>query len=110
MVPVRPRHSPPRPATATKLMHTLVMRVSGLLDEPARLSALLAEVKGFVRTDAGLDLGTMYAIARNMAKIVPGSVTFSTVPTRPHPDDPNRLVWDRAAAERLFAGIRRDAG
>lgn len=93
-----------------KFMHTLVMKASGLLDEPARLSAFLSEAKGFVRTDAGLDLGTMYAIARSMAKIKPGSVTFSTVPTRPHPDDPNRLVWDRPAAERLFAGIRKDAG
>ncbi len=93
-----------------RLMHTLVMRVRGLLGEPARLSALLAEVRKSVRTDAGLDLGTMYAIARSMAKLKPGSVTFSTVPTRPHPDDPNRLMWDRSAAELLFAGIRRDAG
>lgn len=93
-----------------RFMNTMVRRASGLLDEPARLSAFLSEAKRFVRTDAGLDLGTMYAIARSMAKIGPGSVTFSTVPTRPHPDDPNRLAWDQPAAERLFTGLRRDAG
>ncbi|MGS2644906.1 LCP family glycopolymer transferase [Streptosporangium sp. G12] len=93
-----------------RFMNALVMKASGLLDEPTTLSALLAEVKKSIRTDAGLDLGTMYAIARGMAKFEPGSVTFSTVPTRPHPEDPNRLAWDGAAAERLFAGIRRDAG
>ncbi|MFF3441543.1 LCP family protein [Streptosporangium sp. NPDC002721] len=93
-----------------RFMNMMIMRVNGHLDNPATLSAFLAEVKKSVRTDAGLDLGTMYAIARDMAKFVPGSVTFSTVPTRPHPEDPNRLAWDRAAAERLFAGIRKDTG
>ncbi|WP_440086664.1 LCP family glycopolymer transferase [Streptosporangium sp. LJ11] len=93
-----------------RFMNALVMKASGLLDEPTTLSAFLAEVKKSIRTDAGLDLGTMYAIARGMAKFEPGSVTFSTVPTRPHPEDPNRLAWDGATAERLFAGIRRDAG
>lgn len=92
-----------------RLMNTMVMMASSRLGEPERLSAFLAEVKKSVRTDAGLDLGTMYAIARGMAKFVPGSVTFSTVPTRPHPADPNRLAWHQPAAERLFAGIRDDA-
>ncbi|WP_440071284.1 LCP family protein [Streptosporangium sp. OZ121] len=91
-------------------MNRLLMRVNNHMNNPATLLALITEVKKSVRTDAGFDLGAMYAIARGMAKFAPGSVTFSTVPTRPHPEDPNRLAWDGAAAERLFAGIRKDGG
>ncbi|WP_329087401.1 LCP family protein [Streptosporangium sp. NBC_01469] len=91
-------------------MNMLVMRVRGLMGEPAALFAFLTEVKKSVRTDAGLDLRTMYAIASGMAELKPGSVTFSTVPTRPHPDDRNRLAWNQPAAERLFAALRDDAG
>ncbi|MEU8797403.1 LCP family protein [Spirillospora sp. NPDC048819] len=73
---------------------------------PVRFARFLAAAAGSVRTEPRLDIGTLEALASSFAKTGPGDVEFSTVPVHPAPADPNRLAWDRAAAERLFAPFR----
>ncbi|MFI0419005.1 LCP family protein [Spongiactinospora sp. 9N601] len=73
---------------------------------PAELLGLLDTLKQSVTTDSGLDTRTLAAIAGTLAGTDPGSIRFVTVPTMPHPGDPNRLAWREKAAEQLFAAIR----
>ncbi|WP_326826108.1 LCP family glycopolymer transferase [Streptosporangium sp. NBC_01756] len=89
-----------------QLMSALAKKVKTLLADPARLRPLLTEAATWVKTDAGLDLETMYEIAGSLAKTDLGTVPFVTVPWRPHPEDKHRIQWAQPAAEKLFASIR----
>jgi anionic cell wall polymer biosynthesis LytR-Cps2A-Psr (LCP) family protein len=91
-----------------QLMLSLLKKANSTLAEPDRLLAVLTALKNSVITDPGLDVPTMSAIAHSLAGIGPDSIRFVTVPTGPHPDDPNRLIWRAGEAEELFAGIRTD--
>ncbi|GAA2872936.1 hypothetical protein GCM10010517_33400 [Streptosporangium fragile] len=93
-----------------RFMNAMVKKAAERLADPTWLPGFLGAVTASVKTDKGLDARTMYTIARGFKGTEPGSVTFTTVPTRPHPNDPNRLQWDAPAAERLFAALRSDAG
>ncbi|WP_406311659.1 LCP family protein [Streptosporangium sp. NBC_01639] len=89
-----------------QLMSALAKKVKTLLADPARLRPFLAEATRWVKTDAGLDLETMYEIAGSLVKTDLGTVPFVTVPWRQHPADKNRIQWAQPAAEKLFASIR----
>ncbi|MFJ2030832.1 LCP family protein [Streptosporangium sp. NPDC087985] len=88
------------------LMSALAKKMKKPLADPALLHAFLTEATKWVKTDAGLDLETMYAIAGSLAKTDPEALLFVTVPWRPYPDDPHRIQWLQPAAEQLFALIR----
>ncbi|MFF5208378.1 LCP family protein [Streptosporangium sp. NPDC000396] len=93
-----------------QFMSAMAKKAMKSLTDPARLSSFLGEATKWIKTDAGLDLSTMYAVARSVEKTAPDAVVFATVPVRPFAADLNRLEWDRPAADRLFASIKGDAG
>jgi LCP family protein required for cell wall assembly len=81
----------------------------GILTSPTRLYPVLDAVTSSVTADPGLDsLSGLYDLAREVRAVPDGGLTFHTVPTRPHPDRPNRLLLDQPAAEGLFAALRED--
>ncbi len=71
---------------------------------PVRLARFLTAVAGAVETTPGLRAGELRLLAESFGES--GSITFDTVPVRPARQDPNRLEWDRAGAERMFAAFR----
>lgn len=72
--------------------------------DPAALARLVGVVREAVVTDAGLDLETMYALARDVQR-AGTRVTYLSVPWRPYPEDPNRIQWKQPEASRLFARL-----
>ncbi|QKW38826.1 LCP family protein [Actinomadura sp. NAK00032] len=71
---------------------------------PVRLARFLSAVAGSVEATPGLKPGELRLLAESFGK--GGSITFDTVPVHPARQDPNRLEWDRAGAERMFAAFR----
>ncbi|WP_433464243.1 LCP family protein [Spirillospora sp. CA-128828] len=68
---------------------------------PLAFAKLLAVAADSVKTTPSLDAGALRSLARGFD--TSGSVGFDTVPVRPAPSDPNRLVLDQAAAKRMLA-------
>ncbi|MBC6457301.1 LCP family protein [Actinomadura sp. HBU206391] len=89
-----------------RFLAAMLARAGDRLTDPARLYSFLQAVDRSVTTDPGLDLKTMYAIARGAKVTGPGGATFVTVPVRVYPPDPNRIQLNGPAAERLFARLR----
>lgn len=79
-----------------------------LLAEPRRLYRFLDAATQSITTDPGLSLPDLRRIAESVEGLQTGEVTFVTVPTRPAPSDPNRLLWTQPASDRLFAAVRAD--
>ncbi|MGP3966539.1 LCP family protein [Streptomyces sp. 6N223] len=80
-----------------------------VVTSPTRLYPVLDALTSSVTADPGLDsLGSLYALASDVRAVPGKGLSFHTVPTRPHPDRPNRLLLDRPAADRLFAALRED--
>jgi LCP family protein required for cell wall assembly len=76
---------------------------------PARVYPVLDALTSAVTADPGLDsLGSLYELIRDVRAVPADGLNFHTVPTRPHPDRPNRLLLDQPAADRLFAALRED--
>ncbi|WUI00796.1 LCP family protein [Spirillospora sp. NBC_00431] len=73
---------------------------------PTRFLKFLAAASRSVKATPRWDLRSLEALARTFEKTGVDDFEFRTVPVRPAPEDPNRLVWDRKAAERLFATFR----
>jgi LCP family protein required for cell wall assembly len=80
---------------------------SGVLADPVRLARFLSAVAGSVRTYPRMGPGELEAFAGSLRKLDPGAVRFVTVPVRPAPEDPNRLVFDEARARAVFAPFGR---
>ncbi|MEV1244992.1 LCP family protein [Nonomuraea sp. NPDC049750] len=85
------------------LMMSMLKKAKQRLKDPAALRDFLTTASKSIKTDPEFDLDTMLGIAGTLEK---SKMTFVTVPWRPDPDDPNRIVWAQPAAERLFAGLR----
>jgi LCP family protein required for cell wall assembly len=80
-----------------------------VVTSPARLFPVLDALTSAVTADPGLDsLGRLYELVRDVRAVPEDGLSFHTVPTRPHPDRPNRLLLDQPAADRLFAALRED--
>ncbi|TDB83026.1 LytR family transcriptional regulator [Actinomadura sp. KC216] len=73
---------------------------------PVRFARFLAAAARSVEATPRWDLRGLEALARTFEKTGADDVEFGTVPVRPAPEDPNRLVWDPAGAERMFAPFR----
>jgi len=82
---------------------------SGTLADPLRLSRFLQAVLAAVKVNQGLDVT---ALAGQLRGISPGDVRFLTVPlANPNylaPDGQSAVLWDKAAAQRLFTQLRND--
>ncbi|MFI0404832.1 LCP family protein [Actinomadura sp. 3N508] len=74
---------------------------------PVRFARFVAAAARSAEATPRWDLRGLEALARTFEKTGADDVEFGTVPVRPAPEDPNRLVWDPAGAERMFAPFRR---
>jgi LCP family protein required for cell wall assembly len=82
---------------------------SGTLANPLRLSRFLAVVPGVIKVDQNLDLT---ALADQLRGITPAGVRFLTVPLASTnylaPNGESAVLWNAAAAGRLFGALRAD--
>jgi LCP family protein required for cell wall assembly len=82
---------------------------SGTLANPLRLSRFLAVVPSVIKVDRNLDLT---ALADQLRGITPAGVRFLTVPLASTnyvaPDGASAVLWNAAAAGRLFGALRAD--
>ncbi|WP_433513366.1 LCP family protein [Nonomuraea sp. CA-143628] len=85
------------------LMMSLLKKAKQRLKEPAALRDFLTTASKSIKTDPEFDLDTMIGIAGALEKT---KLAFTTVPWKPDPDDPNRIVWMQPDANRLFASLR----
>ncbi|WP_336209766.1 LCP family protein [Nonomuraea sp. LPB2021202275-12-8] len=86
-----------------QLLYAMAKKAKLVLTDPAQLRAFLAEAAKSVRTDEALDLETMAGIASSAQG---SSVSFRTIPWRPHPQVPNRIQWRQPEADKLFGTLR----
>ncbi|MGP4109423.1 LCP family protein [Streptomyces sp. 4N509B] len=84
-------------------------REQDLATSPTRLYPVLDALTSAITADPGLDsLGSLYQLVRDIRAVPRDGLSFHTVPTRPHPELPDRLAFDQPAADRLFAALRED--
>ncbi|QBI56571.1 LCP family protein [Streptomonospora litoralis] len=81
---------------------------SDLLTRPGQATGMLRAVTEHTGTDDEFTLPTMVSIASTLAGTDLSDIAFYTVPWNRAPLDPNRVVWDEAAASRLFSAVRHD--
>ncbi|MFC4031519.1 LCP family protein [Streptomyces polygonati] len=84
------------------------MRAGGRLSDPAGMLSTADAATKALTVDSGLAaISKLYGLADDVRKVPPARFSFTTMPTRPDPDDPNRLV-PGPAARGLFATIGAD--
>jgi anionic cell wall polymer biosynthesis LytR-Cps2A-Psr (LCP) family protein len=69
--------------------------------DPLRFARFLAVAADSVESTPKLDAGTLRSLTRGFDKS--DGAGFHTIPVRPAPSDPNRLVVDEPAARRVLA-------
>ncbi|MEV5824915.1 LCP family protein [Spirillospora sp. NPDC052242] len=79
-----------------------------MLTDPGRVYAFLEAIASSIRTDEDMTLSVMQDLATGLRGISAGNVRFVTVPVQAYPQDRNRVQFDKARAEPLFAAIRED--
>lgn len=85
------------------------VRRDGFLKNPARSYRVLNAATSSLTTDSGLaSISKLYGLAKRLDAVSDGGISYATVPNRPAPGDPNRLVADEPSAQRLFASLRED--
>ncbi|TDD64271.1 LytR family transcriptional regulator [Actinomadura darangshiensis] len=75
-----------------------------MTNDPVAFARFLAVAAGSVKTVPRLDAGALKTLVRGFED--GDSVAFDTVPVRPAPSDPSRVVLDEPAAKRMFASFR----
>ncbi|NUR89357.1 MAG: LCP family protein [Nonomuraea sp.] len=80
------------------LMLSMLKRVK---TRPEALRGFLSATREAIRTD--FDLESMYKLATQLQG---SKVGFATVPWKPAPTDPNRIVWKQPEAQRLFDQLK----
>jgi LCP family protein required for cell wall assembly len=83
-----------------QLLAAIIRKARTKLTDPVGVRDFLAALSGSVTSD--LDPGTMIDIVLTMEK---SKMIMYTVPWRPSPQDPNRLVWRPEAAD-LFRSLK----
>ncbi|MFG3438037.1 LCP family protein [Nonomuraea sp. NPDC047897] len=86
------------------LLMAMLRKGQSMLDEPAKLREFLAAATKSVKTDPDFDLETMAALAMTMDRTA--GYASHTVPWKPDPRDPNRVVWKQPEAGELFESLR----
>lgn len=72
--------------------------------DPVRFARFLTVAAGSIESTPRLDAGALRTLARGFGGS--GGVAATTIPVRPAPSDPNRLVVDGAAARKVLAPFR----
>ncbi|GAA4236353.1 hypothetical protein GCM10022254_45750 [Actinomadura meridiana] len=91
-----------------KFMASLVHRAKEQRwKSPVRFAKFLAAVAGSVKSSPQWDVRALEALAATFDGTDVDDVGFRTLPVRPAPNDPARLVVDTKAAERVFAPFRK---
>jgi LCP family protein required for cell wall assembly len=94
-----------------QMMSTILTKAAsaGTLSDPFKLRQVLSSVTAAVRVDQHFNV---LGLADELRGIRPSDVSFSTVPlgnlNYETPDGQSAVLWDQAAAQRLFAQIRAD--
>jgi LCP family protein required for cell wall assembly len=87
------------------------MLQAGVLADPFRLQHVLSAVASSVTVDSGFNLT---ALADQLRGLRPSDVTFTTVPLASinytTPSGASAVLWDKPAADALFARLRSDQG
>ncbi|WP_433349257.1 LCP family protein [Microtetraspora malaysiensis] len=91
------------------LMRAIIKKAADLPADPVRLPAFLKAVQASVKTEPGLNLEEMVALARSVAGMKPSDTRFVTIPWMPYPADPNRIAWKQPEASQLFKRIASDS-
>jgi LCP family protein required for cell wall assembly len=97
-----------------RLLASIVKKAtsSGVLLNPAKLTALVNAVLDATRTDPGLRRDELLTLATKLRTLSPANVQFVTVPLADidHvvPQVGSTVLWDEAAAQAMFEEIRRD--
>ncbi|MFJ6070072.1 LCP family protein [Streptomyces sp. NPDC093065] len=92
-----------------KLVKALLEQISAtdLLTDPARLYQVADALTGSLTTDTGLDsLGELVNLGRSLGGLEADEVRTLTMPVRPAPSDPNRVVADEPGAADLWESLR----
>ena len=79
----------------------------GLLSNPAETYSLLSAVASSITVDKGLAGNHLREFALSLQGLSPSRVVLHTVPWKPRGDGEN-LVWDKAAANRIWAAMKAD--
>ncbi|NYI06141.1 LCP family protein [Allostreptomyces psammosilenae] len=88
------------------------MLAQDVLLDPARMGEVAGTLLGAVTADGGLRPQDLVDLARQMGHLTGDDATFVTVPVADDsyqaPGWGSTVLWDRAAAEELFAAVRED--
>jgi LCP family protein required for cell wall assembly len=79
----------------------------GLLSNPAETYSLLSAVAASITVDKGLAGDHLREFALSLQGLSPSHVVLHTVPWKPRGDGEN-LLWDKAAADRIWAAMKAD--
>ncbi|MFG3516340.1 LCP family protein [Streptomyces bobili] len=91
------------------LVKALLEQISStdLLTSPTRLYRVADAVTGSLTTDTGLDsLAQLMELGQSLQGLSAANVTTVTLPVRPAPSDPNRVVPDEPEASDLWESLR----
>ncbi|MFD0691538.1 LCP family protein [Actinomadura fibrosa] len=80
----------------------------GMLTDPGRTFSFLSAATKSIKADDRFTLSVMQKLAGGLQGMSAGKVRFVTVPVEPYPQDRNRVQFNQAQAEPLFAAIRED--
>ncbi|GAA5207873.1 LCP family protein [Streptomyces thinghirensis] len=85
------------------------LRSDRLLSDPLRLYRVADTATSALTTDKDLgSLRALTALARSLSGIEPDDIDFRTLPVRPYPQDPNRVVAAQPEATELWQAVRGD--
>lgn len=88
---------------------TAKVRSAGVLFDPVRLYRVLDAATSSITADSGLDsLSKLYGLVERLKDVPAGQVDYRTIPQKPYPADPNRVVLVEPAAQELFTALRAD--
>ena len=83
------------------------LKSEGTLGNPQKTLTIADTITRNLTVDSGLSsVPSLLTIANRLKNIDPAHINFITAPTRPAPEDPNRLALDEPAASNFFTALR----
>ena len=84
------------------------LKSEGTLGNPQKTLSIADTITRNLTVDSGLSsVPSLLTIANRLKNIDPANINFITTPTKPAPEDPNRLALDEPAASNFFAALRK---
>ncbi|KQX58939.1 MULTISPECIES: LCP family protein [unclassified Streptomyces] len=94
------------------VVNTLERLRDGVLDDPGRLKALAATLRGTGAAERGVSTAELLALAGRLRDLTPDRTEFATVPVRGFNADiegvGSTLAWDEEGAAEVFGRLRED--